>query len=86
MLFTPQFGETQKELLKVVATKLETWESTVVINFAPKLLTVITTKTMGNEEGEYEIRKRLANAYYTEENYQQAARVIVDMRLDQVKE
>ena len=77
---------TQKELLKLVAAKLANWEPDSVTSFASKLLAVITTKTMGNEEGEFEIRKQLANAYYQGENYQQAARTLADMRLDQVKE
>ena len=72
--------------MELIATKLAQWETDGIISFVPKLLAVMATKTLANEENEYQIRKHLANAYYQYEEYQQAARILADLHIDQVKE
>lgn len=54
--------------------------------FGPKLLELIASKTLTNEKNEYRIRRALAAAYSYMEEPSQAARVLVSMHLEQIKD
>jgi COP9 signalosome complex subunit 4 len=69
-----------------VATGLENLPKEKTAEFGPKLLDLIASKTLTNEENEYRIRKALAAAYSYMEEPIQAARVLANMHLEQIKD
>ena len=61
-------------------------EKEQILAFTPKLLELMANKTLANEQNEYKIRKELASAYYYMSQPQQAARSLVDLHLEYVKD
>ncbi len=72
--------------LETVADKLKDLERDQILVFAPKLLELMASKTLANEQNEYKIRRELATAYSDADQSYQAARTLADMHLEQVKE
>ena len=69
-----------------IASKLSSLEKQQILEFAPKLLELLSTKTMANEANEYATRKVIADAYSYNEEYSIAARTLSDLHVDQLKE
>jgi len=69
-----------------MATGLEKLSKEKTAEFGPKLLDLITSKTLTNEKNEYRIRKALAAAHSYMEEPILAARVLANMHLDQIKD
>ena len=73
-------------MVERVATRLKDLEKDQIMNFGPKMIEMMASKTLANELNEYKIRKELSAAYSYNEEYQLAGRTLADMHLDQVKE
>eukprot|EP01022_Parablepharisma_sp_SALTPOND_P013371 TRINITY_DN1784_c0_g2_i3.p2 TRINITY_DN1784_c0_g2~~TRINITY_DN1784_c0_g2_i3.p2 ORF type:complete len:478 (-),score=47.46 TRINITY_DN1784_c0_g2_i3:14167-15600(-) len=81
-----QFVGAHGVLLETIADKLKDLDKEQIIAFTPKLLELMASKTLANEQNEYKIRKELAAAYSYMEEPQMAARALSSMHLEQVKE
>lgn len=86
VLTSQQLAGAHRCLLDKVAERVKDLGLELIPQFAPKMLELMSNKTMASELSEYKIRKELAAAYGYEQEYQLAARTIADIHLEQIKE
>lgn len=86
VLSSQQLTGTHKVLIEEIAGKVKDLDNKEVMSLVPKLLDMMASKTLANEQNEYQIRKELSKAYSDAEDYPLAARALADMHLDQMRE